>query len=57
MKSKLARQELKQNRREAEDKIKQNSLDTLSSAMKSRHARKDFKEAQDTYWPAVHQEK
>ncbi len=32
-------------------------MNTLSSAMKSKHARKDYKEAQDTYWPAAHQEK
>ena len=62
IKSKLARKELKQNKRDAEDiiidkSIKQHSMNTLSSAMKSKHARKDYKEAQDTYWPAAHQEK
>ena len=67
IKSKLARKELKQNKKDADDKkvndsiklyeIKQNSLETLSSAMKSRHARKDFKAARETYDPYIHQEK
>ena len=37
--------------------IKQQSLGVLSSAIKSRRARKDYKTAQDTYDPREHQEK
>ena len=57
IKSKLARKELEQNRKELKQKIKNAASTLLNKAMRSHLARKDFKEAQDTYWPAAHQEK
>ena len=50
VKAKLARNELETKKQQKK------SLGVLSSAIKSRKARKDYKEAQDTYDPVKHQE-
>ena len=55
IKSRKARKELVN--KKIDKSIKQQSLGVLSSAIKSRRARKDYKTAQDTYDPRIHQEK
>ena len=54
-KSKVAQNKLVDTKIDAS--IKKQSLGVLSSAIKSRRARKDYKTAQDTYDPRIHQEK